>query len=334
MSKCMSCLSASKKTTNGYCARCIKTLFGGIAPSSLNFDKKEFYAKRVELSDRMSLSGVQDKISLDFRGNDLATVSTNGRYILKPIPRNSENFKNVDDIVANEHVSMQISKQIFKINTAESGLVRFSDGELAYITKRFDYLENGEKYDQEDFASLLQVTSATHGDEYKYSAKTYTDCMRAIKRYSATSILNVNDFFKRIVLNYLIANGDAHLKNFSLYSIPSKKDFMLTPNYDVLNTRIHLDNESSDTAMELFEETTQEFDTIGFHTFADFKKLANYFGIPDRQFDRIIKQFYKEEAKVYALVDRSFLSDSIKKKYKETYQDRLEKRLKYKIPTL
>jgi serine/threonine-protein kinase HipA len=89
---------------------------------------------------------------------------------------------------------MLISKNIFNIPTATCGLIQFSDKELAYITKRFDYDETGMKYDQEDF-------------------------------------------FKRIVLNYLICNGDAHLKNFFLYSKSNSNEYFLTPNYDLLNTR-------------------------------------------------------------------------------------------------
>lgn len=330
-SKCIGCLSTSKKTENEYCKKCITTLFDGITPKPLGFDKKEFYIKRAELSNRMSLSGMQDKISLHFDGNHLVPVATNGKYILKPIPRNAENFINVDDIVANEHLSMQISKQVFKINTAESGLIRFADGELAYITKRFDYLENETKYDQEDFASILQVTSSTHGKDYKYNAKTYTDCMRAIKEYSPTSILNVSDFFNRIVFNYLIANGDAHLKNFSLYSISTKRDFMLTPNYDVLNTRMHIKNEFGDIAMELFDEETKEFQAIGFYTYADFRKLANYFGISKKILDYSLSAFSKQKSNVIKLIDNSLLSSDGKKLYKETYIDRLTKRLEYKI---
>lgn len=328
--KCIGCLSINKKTTNEYCNKCITTLFDGISPKPLSFDKSEFYKKRAELAERMSLSGMQDKISLHFENDSLIPVSENGKFILKPIPRNAENMVNVEDIVANEHLSMQISKQVFKINTAESGLIRFADGELAYITKRFDYLSNGDKYDQEDFASILEVTSTTHGDNYKYDSKSYTDCMRAIKQHSTTAILNINDFYNRIVFNYLIANGDAHLRNFSLYSDPTRRDFRLTPSYDVLNTRMHLNNEYGDMAMELFKEETKEFNAIGFYTYADFKKLAVYFGLNEKQLFTSINAFSKQKDKVYKMIDNSLLSENGKKFYRDTYKDRLEKRLEYK----
>lgn len=57
--------------------------------------------------------------------------------------------------MANEHLSMLISKSVFKIPTASCGLIKFNDDELAYITKRFDYDEEKNlKYDQEDFAGI------------------------------------------------------------------------------------------------------------------------------------------------------------------------------------
>jgi len=106
---------------------------------------------------------------------------------------------------------------------------------------------------------------------------------------------------------------------------------MLTPNYDVLNTRMHIKNESGDIAMELFDEETKEFQAIGFYTYADFKKLASYFGISKKILDYSLSAFSKQESKVVRLIDNSLLSSEGKKLYKETYIDRLTKRLEYKI---
>ena len=61
---CLGCLSTNKKLKNNYCSKCIKELFSGITPNPLNFNKVEFTKKRAELSARMSISGVQDKIFL------------------------------------------------------------------------------------------------------------------------------------------------------------------------------------------------------------------------------------------------------------------------------
>ncbi|NOQ30713.1 MAG: hypothetical protein GQ570_06285 [Helicobacteraceae bacterium] len=169
------------------------------------------------MTDKMSISGVEDKISLDFNdSNILVPTSMNGKYILNPIPRAHDSAINLKDIVANEHLSMQLSSQIFKIPTALNALIEFSDGELAYITRRFDYaLNTKEKIDQEDFASIIGRTSDTHGKNYKYDSS-YEDIAIHIKRLIAASIPAIEDYYIRVIFNYLIGNGDAHLKNFSI----------------------------------------------------------------------------------------------------------------------
>ena len=110
---CLGCLATNKKLTNNYCSKCIKELFDGTTPNPLNFDRVEFTKKRAELSSRMSISGVQDKISLTFEKKDLIPTATNGKYILKPITSGDGHIQNEKDIVANEHISMLISKNIF-----------------------------------------------------------------------------------------------------------------------------------------------------------------------------------------------------------------------------
>lgn len=322
MTKCYSCLE-DKKLRGNYCTSCIKYLFSGIVPNALDFDRKEFYSSRKRLAGKMSISGVQDKISLSFKNKELKPTATNGKYILKPIPRNSDEITNEKDIVYNEHISMLISTKVFSINTAACGIIKFSDGEDAYITKRFDYDETtGLKYDQEDFASILEVTSSTHGAGYKYSAKTYLDCSNAIKNHVSANIPAIEEFFKRVVLNYLISNGDAHLKNFSLFSKPGAEDYMLSPNYDILNTRYHVLD--SYMALDLLGYYTDIHNAYGYPTFHDFKVLSKYLNINQKRFDKIIDIVRKSEPKVISLVNKSFLSKDAKSFYIEKYQERLK----------
>lgn len=325
---CLGCLQ-EKKLKGHYCAKCTLALFDGKTPKPLNFDKTQFYRTRSELAERMSISGVQDKLSLAFNDtNELVPVSKNGHYILKPVPTNPQSaVQNVDDMVANEHLSMRISKDIFGINTAESGLIRFSDGELAYITKRFDYAPSGEKYDQEDFASVLDVTSAKDGDDYKYAAKTYIDCANAIHTFVPSYIPTLEDFFKRVILNYLICNGDAHLKNFSLYR--KSNALNLTPNYDIMNTRLHLPKEALDTGLSFFEENSKAFNAIGFYSYHDFKYMSELLKMKESRFEKIVKLCQQSEKKVIALVEHSFLSQDAKAFYIEAYHERLSKRFLY-----
>ena len=59
-------------------------------------------------------------------------------------------FNLPDQSPANEHLTMQIAKQIFRIKIAECAFMKFANGTPAYVTRRFDYNKNGEKLNQED----------------------------------------------------------------------------------------------------------------------------------------------------------------------------------------
>jgi serine/threonine-protein kinase HipA len=121
----------------------------------------------IENQQRISISGVQEKFSvvLDKFRLRLINEGERGNYILKPISNFGENL---DQMPANEHLTMQIARQVFGIETAENALIFFSDGAAAYITKRFDVLEDGGKLAVEDFASLSGRTPFTHDKNYKY----------------------------------------------------------------------------------------------------------------------------------------------------------------------
>jgi serine/threonine-protein kinase HipA len=53
------------------------------------------------------------------------------------------------------------------MNVPANALVDFKDGSPAYIVRRFDQTHN-QKIQQEDFAQIAQMTSETHGENYKY----------------------------------------------------------------------------------------------------------------------------------------------------------------------
>ncbi len=327
----MRCKGCLKDIASGnYCPKCKKELFFGMNVKPLNFDKVAFYKAQTELADRLSISGVQDKISLRLEGDRLVPTANAGQYILKPVPA-SDHLNHKEDIAANEHVSMQISKQIFGIDTAPSALIPFNDGELAYITKRFDYANDGTKLDQEDFASVLQYTEVSRGRDYKY-ASSYEEMAMAIKRFVPTSRVTLESFYLRIVYNYLIANGDAHLKNFSLYRPESRQDYTLTPSYDLLFTRYHVNETEGDMGLDLFKEyESASFKALGFYSLEDFERFANLLEIPKKRVVKIFQKIVTTPPLVTELVERSYLSDAGKSAYIQNYTKRLKSSLCYAI---
>jgi serine/threonine-protein kinase HipA len=77
----------------------------------------------------MSISGVQEKFSILLDKNKLRLIKEGeqGQYILKPKRSAGEN---PEQMSANEHLSMQIAKQIFNIETAENALIFLVTGNL------------------------------------------------------------------------------------------------------------------------------------------------------------------------------------------------------------
>ena len=332
--RCFACLREIAK--GSYCRRCRLRLFEGRSVVPLRFDKSEFYRRRRELADRLSISGVQDKISLRF-GEEGALEPTDreGLYILKPAPR-PEELDHPEDLPANEHLSMLLARELFGIPTALSALIEFSDGELAYITRRFDYVEeNGRlcKLDQEDFASILERTSENHGGNYKYDAS-YEACARAIRNHVAAYLPALEDFYRRILFNYLIGNADAHLKNFSIYRPQGRRDWSLTPAYDLLFTRYHLPTELGYMGLELFEDETEteSFKAMGYYTLEDFLLFAEKIGLPPRRLPKIFDHFLRKTPEVIEKVQQSFLSPRGKRAYAQNYLRRLKLHLCYSVP--
>lgn len=46
---------------------------------------------------------------------------------------------------ANEHLTMQIARQVYGLETAENALIFLRDGKPAYLTKRLGVREDGSK---------------------------------------------------------------------------------------------------------------------------------------------------------------------------------------------
>ena len=320
----MKCLGCYKEGKVSYCLECRKLLFNGLKISSvLPFDppNNENIAFFQSYSHRFSISGVQLKYSLKLENKELLLTGSNGHYILKPVPQGKQ-FAHLESIPENEHLTMQIARQVFKIAVAANALIHFQDGTPAYITKRFDVRQNGGKYQQEDFAQLSGKTSDTHGDHFKYEGS-YADIGKLIHQFVPASIPATENFFKLVAFNYMLSNGDAHLKNFSLIR-NDEGEYQLSPAYDLLSSIIHSPGES-DTALQLFDKDheTPFFSKFGYYGRMDFLELANHINIMPQRAERILQHFVSKKDKVVHMINQSFLNDEIKAIYLKNFQDKL-----------
>ncbi len=310
-----------------YCPRCIRQLFDGKRVSPImDFDYDADDADLSSAINRILVSGVQEKLSAILSDGKimLTPLGARGRYIIKPAPA-YKHLRFRDQIPANEHLTMQIARQVYKITTAENAIVFFRNGEMAYITKRFDYDLQGNKIKQEDFASLARKSVATHGRNFKYTGS-YEDAAVLLKAYVSAWQVQMSRFFELVVFNYLFANGDAHLKNFSLQQTPDG-DYLLAPAYDLLNTSIHVQDEDfalQDGLIPL-SEYSDIYARTGHPCRADFEVFGRRISVLPKKMSAILDMFSQEQLSVYELTDRSLLDEKVKRMYKRSYQERLSR---------
>ena len=302
-----------------YSPSCLRNLFNGkkvnhVLPYDAPQLSEEVAEQFIENRKRISISGVQEKLSLLLEKNllRLTREGEQGAYILKPIPRD---LKKVDQVPANEHLTMQIAKQVYGLNTAECAIIFFKNGSPAYITKRFDVKEEGGKSGKEDFATLAGKTKDNAGVNFKYEYS-YEEVGMLIQKYVPAWRVEIEKYFSLVVFNFLFSNGDAHLKNFSLKE-SSKGDYLLSPAYDLINTKLHIDDPDFALDKGLFADKfkSEEYKKSGYPAKNDFKEFAKRIGVAESRFEKLFDPFAQKQPSMEALVSRSFLSDANKRWY-------------------
>ena len=319
----MRCHCCLKETENDFCRSCSQRLFSKANFSAmLKFTLPSIVQGTNQNTRRISISGAQAKYSLRIKSKELEPTDNNGTYILKPAT--NMQFRLFADMPANEHITMQIAKQIFKLNVAESALLRFTTGEYTYLTRRFDIRNDGSKILQEDLAQTAGLSSDANGSNFKYESLSYEEIAYILKQHVSASPIAVEQFFKVLLFNYLVCNGDAHIKNFSIYSPHQDGVYELTPAYDLINTSLHADDFR--TALDLFKDEENYngkfFKDNGFYGASDFLEFARRIGIVEKRAQKFILDITAHIPEMDEMLDKSFLSDEAKVLYKERIRDR------------
>jgi serine/threonine-protein kinase HipA len=303
-----------------YSRTCLVRVFNGKKVSHiLPYDSPASNPETDELFEenrnRMSISGVQEKFSVLLEKNKLRLISEGerGKYILKPIPNAG---KKPDQMPANEHVTMQIARQVYGIETAENALIFFKNGATAYITKRFDVKSDGSKLAQDDFASLAGRTPQTHGEHYKYEGN-YLELFQLMEKFVPAYKLEAPKLLKLLIFNYLFSNGDAHFKNFSLLETPLG-DYRLSPAYDLLNSRVHINDRDFALDDGLLPKKMAQ-GKLGLQ----FGVLAEHAGISEKVFVEMMGLMVSQSEAVERFTFSSFLDETTQRHYWQSYQARL-----------
>ncbi len=321
MIKISRCPSTLKDGFAEYSPSAKQSLFDGkdvscvlpyLPPSSSEKAKTQFLENREVLS----ISGAQEKFGIIQKKNKLflSVQGEQSTHILKPQVRD---LPNGDQTCANEHLTMQIASQIFGIKTAANAICFFQNGTPAYITRRFDVTKNG-KLKMEDFASIIGKTP-NDGHNFKYNSS-YEDIAISMRKYIPAWRIEIVKFFKLVLFNYIVANGDAHLKNFAILETPFG-DSILSPAYDLMNTALHINDAPFALSSGLFKD--EPMTEISRETF---RRFAIKIGLSEQSTDKILSDYISGKTLngIEALTAKSFLRPTMQKRYLSIVRKRME----------
>ncbi len=301
MSRCLYCYQELGEGETDFHPQCGKKIFGSKTIPLLPYTKADIkqLAEQV-IRSQTTLTGVQAKLSLDILSSPnqpqrFTIVGLWGRYILKP---QTEQFKYMPEV---EDLTMHLA-ELAKVNVVPHSLIRFADGELAYITKRIDRTAKGEKLPMEDMCQLSERLT-----EYKYKGS-YEKISKIIMQYSAVPKLDVINFWEQVVFSWLTGNADMHLKNFSLYS-QRKGYYSLTPGYDMISTALLMPEDTEELALTLNGKRRKI-------KRSDFEVAMNSCSLEKKIIDNLFSKFTKVAKKWLEFIDISFLPKEMKQQYK------------------
>lgn len=305
--KCLYCYQELKEGQVGFHPACAKKIFGVATAPELPYTKENISALAEEvIRSQTTITGVQPKLSLDIKSSQkkseakrFTIVGLWGRYILKP---QTDMYPNLPEL---EDLTMHLA-EIAKIKTVPHSLIRFADGELCYITRRIDRDDKGNKFPMEDMCQLAERLT-----EYKYKGS-YEQIAKLITKYSNVPKLDLVNFWEQVYFCWLTGNADMHLKNFSLYST-TKGIYSLTPAYDMLSTKLVIPEDTEELALTLNGKKKKlkrsDFETAFGKSDLDKKVIENIFS----KFEKVVPLWVE-------FIDKSFLSEDMKKKYADLIQ--------------
>lgn len=192
---------------------------------------------------KFSLAGVQMKFSsvknkdgrfnIGQDGNSDSWIIKTPSTVHKYVPYNEYTVMRLAEVVGVDIPEIKLVELTQLDNLPD---IQLPNEIHAYAIKRFDRQE-GQRVHTEDFAQVFQVYS-----HEKYKKFNYEQIANAMYQYGSQGLKDVQQMARRLLVNILLANGDAHLKNWSLI-YPDSKRPMLSPAYDIVSTLPYVEGE-------------------------------------------------------------------------------------------
>lgn len=253
---------------------------------------------------KMSLSGVQKKASvvLNKKTRQIEIAQGKGTHILKP------DIVEYPQITLVENLCMDMAEKM-EMDVPPHAVLPMADGTPAYLINRFDSLPKGERLHKEDMAQLLQVAT----DE-KYNGS-LEKVGKAIRAHATNVFLELINFYERIIFNFLIGNGDMHLKNWAL--VEKGNDIKLAPCYDFVSSRLFIPRED-ESALAINGKKNKL-------TRLDFDKLAQNLELEEKSVENIFEKLKEIRPTIISMIQGSDLSAYLKNDWVTLVKARYER---------
>lgn len=198
---------------------------------------------KLTQENKFSLAGVQMKFSMkekDGRYN-LSKGDVLGDWIIKT-PSTKHKF-----VPLNEYTAMSLAGMVgvdipeiklVELDTLDNlPQINLPNEKQAFAIKRFDR-DDDQRIHMEDFAQIL-----VKYPHEKYTSANYENLGKVIYGFSGDGLADAQQFARRLLVNILLANGDAHLKNWS-FLYRDKITPRLSPAYDIVTTNVYIETET------------------------------------------------------------------------------------------
>ncbi|MDB5798633.1 MAG: HipA-like protein [Paucimonas sp.] len=278
-------------------------------------DSFEFSSRQLPTPQAVSLSGVQPKVDL--------VLAPGGRYVMRS-KRALDNAHFIGKLPVSdyeglpqvEHLSLQLA-QAAGVSVADSQVLPLKaiaerlpftlrdEARKFLLVRRFDRdapTPNGRLH-MEDFAQALAL-----GPEDKYRGD-YASIGLVLLAVSADPRADVMELLRRIKVNELLGNYDAHAKNFSLLYGPQNHQPRLSPAYDIVAYGAYLDGKGH--ALRFFPGQPGKQAV----TPSVVRALANVWDVPERQMSATLRETVGLAMRNWpAMIEKSSLSQAQKRR--------------------
>ena len=187
-----------------------------------NDTQETFYKIVTTFLDKNAISGIQPK-SLAILEDKESLVSK--EYIIKTWA------DEYPQLALNEYFCL---KAILKTDVKIPNIKVSKNGKFLLV-ERFNYDKQTDSFF--GFEEILCLLGKNKDEKYSGS---YEQISKVIYSVSTQKLEDMKSFYKLIIMNYLLKNGDAHLKNFGLLFDDDFKNIFYSPVYDVVNTVVYI----------------------------------------------------------------------------------------------